>query len=92
MLKDDRIKRERENMKPYILLNDDITFAFSAENQTGTRGGGGRGGDCTKLSPKIRIQPGETAVLVDTEGPGIIQKKLLPGYLGHNSIIRIYWE
>ena len=79
-------------MKPYILLNDDITFAFSAENQTGTRGGGGRGGDCTKLSPKIRIQPGETAILVDTDGPGMIQNMWFTGYVGHNFIIRMYWD
>ena len=26
-------------MKPYLLLTDDQTFAFSAENPTGTRGG-----------------------------------------------------
>ena len=52
-------------MKPYLFLSDDQTFAFSAENPTGTRGGGSRGGDCTKLSPTIRINPGETVVLAD---------------------------
>ena len=47
-------------MKPYYLISDDRTFAFSAENPTGTRGGGSRGGDCTKLRPTVTINPGET--------------------------------
>ena len=60
-------------MNPYYLINDEKTFAFSAENPTGTRAGGSRGGDCTKLRPFATIQPGETLTLVDTDGPGKIQ-------------------
>ena len=33
-------------------------FAFSAENPTGTRAGGSRGGDCTKLFSDVTIHPG----------------------------------
>ena len=40
-------------------------FGFSAENPTGTKGGGTRAKDCEKLSPCIQIQPGETVTLCD---------------------------
>ncbi len=60
-------------MHDYALLSDDRTFAFSAENPSGSRGGGSHGGDCTKLSPTVTIAPGQTVTLVDTDGPGIIQ-------------------
>lgn len=79
-------------MKDYALIRNAETFLFSAENPTGTRGGGGRGGDCTKLSPCISIQPGEERTLVDTEGPGIIQHMWFTGYVGHSFILRMYWE
>ena len=46
-------------MKHYALLSDDHSFAFSAENPTGTRAGGSRGGDCTKLSPTVAIKAGD---------------------------------
>ena len=79
-------------MKSYLLLTDDQTFAFSAENPTGTRGGGSRGGDCTKLSPTVRIDPGETVVLADIAGSGMIQNMWFTGYVGHSFILRIYWD
>ena len=79
-------------MKPYTLLSDDRSFAFSAENPTGTRGGGSRGGDCTKLSPTVTIPAGGTVTLVDIEGPGIIQNMWFTGYVGHSFILRIYWD
>ena len=77
-------------MKDYILADDVRTFAFSAENPTGVRGGGARGGDCTKLRPCIEIHPGETVTLLDTDGPGIIQHIWFTGYVGHSFILRIY--
>ena len=79
-------------MRPYVLLDDEETFAFSAENPTGTRAGGSRGGDCTKLSPTVTIHAGEEAVLVDTDGPGIIRNMWFTGYVGHSFILRIYWD
>ena len=33
-------------------------FGFSAENPTGTKGGGTRAKDCEKLSPCSEMQPG----------------------------------
>ena len=79
-------------MKPYYLISDDRTFAFSAENPTGTRGGGSPGGDCTKLRPTVTINPGETVTLLDTDGPGMIQSIWFTGYVGHSFILRMYWE
>ena len=79
-------------MKTYTLLSDERTFAFSAENQSGQRAGGSRGGDCTKLSPTITIPPGKTVQLDDVEGPGIIQNMWFTGYVGHGFILRIYWD
>jgi hypothetical protein len=68
------------------------TFAFSAENPTGTKGGGARGGECTKLHPCTLIPKGETLTLVDCEGPGIIQNMWFTGYVGHSFVLRIWWE
>ncbi len=76
----------------YYLLSDAETFAFSAENPTGVKGGGTRGGDCTKLSPTVIIPAGQTVTLVDTDGPGMIQHIWFTGYVGHSFIMRIYWE
>ena len=81
-----------EPIARYALIDDASTFAFSAENPTGTRGGGGRGGDCTKLSPTVVIPAGETVTLVDVEGPGIIQNMWFTGYVGHSFILRVYWD
>ena len=79
-------------MKPYSMISNAKTFAFSAENPTGTRAGGSRGGDCTKLSPTVTIRAGETVTLVDTDGPGMIQSTWFTGYVGHSFVIRMYWD
>ena len=79
-------------MKEYTLINNDKTFAFSAENPTGARGGGSRGGDCTKLSPTVTIHAGETVTLAEVEGSGLIQNMWFTGYVGHSFILRIYWD
>lgn len=67
-------------------------FGFSAENPTGTKGGGTRAKDCEKLSPCIQIQPGETVTLCDTDGPGMVTHMWFTGYVGHSFVLRIYWE
>jgi hypothetical protein len=68
------------------------SFAFSAENPTGTHAGGTRGKDCEKLRPCVEIAPGEVLTLVDTEGPGMITHIWLTGYVGHSFVMRIYWD
>ena len=79
-------------MKPYVLLSDDRTFAFSAENPTGVRSGGSCGGDCTKPSPTVLIKAGETVTLADIEASGMIQNMWFTGYVGHSFILRLYWD
>ncbi len=73
-------------------MQDRRSFAYSAENPTGSRNGGTRGGDCSKIRANITINPGETAVLVDTDGPGMITHMWFTGYIGHSFILRIYWD
>ena len=73
-------------------MNDRKSFGFSAENPTGTWGGGSRGGDCEKLRPCIDIAPGETVTLCNTEGPGMITHMWFTGYIGHSFVLRIYWD
>lgn len=73
-------------------LHDRTTFAFSAENPTGTRNGGTRGKDCEKLCPCLSVKPGETVTLCDVDGPGMITHMWFTGYIGHSFIIRVYWE
>ncbi len=68
------------------------SFGFSAENPTGQKGGGTHGKDCEKLRPCIRIEPGETITLCDTEGPGMITHIWFTGYIGHSFVLRIYWD
>ena len=79
-------------MHDYNMIMDSKTFAFSAENPTGERAGGSRGGDCTKLRPTVTIHAGETVELVHAQGPGVIQNMWFTGYVGHSFILRIYWD
>ena len=73
-------------------LQNRSSFCFTAENPTGLKNGGTRGKDCEKLRPCIGIAPGETAVIADTDGPGMITHLWFTGYVGHSFILRIYWE
>ena len=66
---------------PIYTMQDRTTFAFSAENPTGARNGGTRGGDCEKLRPCIDIQPGETATLCDTQVHGLYRPLVCPTHL-----------
>lgn len=75
----------------YILQNR-RTFAFSAENPTGTRSGGTHGKDCEKLNAYLRIKSGETVTLCAVDGPGMITHMWFTGYIGHSFILRMYWD
>ncbi len=68
------------------------TFAFSAENPTGTRGGGKPDHPTMKDSACISIAPGETATLVDCEGPAELRSWWCGGYSGSDFILRVYWD
>ena len=81
------------------------TRSISPENFTGEKGKGGMATDGTgaacardlgvgwKISPSVRIAPGETRTLADVRGSGAIQHiwMTLTGHWRH-SILRIYWD
>lgn len=73
-------------------MKNRTSFAFSAENPTGSRNGGTRGKDCEKLNAFLRIPGGNTVTLVDTDGPGMISHIWFTGYVGHSFVMRIYWD
>jgi hypothetical protein len=84
-------------------LSDQKSRSISAENPNGAKGGGamaeadpngparelGRGWKCR---PSINIPAGETTVLADIDGPGMIQSMWMTGYTGRDFILRIYWD
>ncbi len=81
------------------------TRSISPENFDGEKGKGGMategtGAECArdlsqswKISPSIRIQPGECRELVNIEGPGAIQQIwMTPTGHWRFSVLRIYWD
>ncbi len=81
------------------------TRSISAENFTGEKGRAGMategtGASCArdlgqgwKVSPSVRIQPGETFEMCNIDGPGAIQHIwLTPTGSWRHSILRIYWD
>ena len=86
-------------------LSSAKTRSISPENFTGEKGKGGMategtGAGCArdlgqgwKISPSIRIQPGECRLLADIDEPGAIQQIwMTPTGNWRFSILRIYWD
>lgn len=87
-------------------LSDAKTRSISAENFTGEKGKGGMSttghaakgaardlGRGWKVSPYIRVKPGETFTLGEIQGPGAIQHIwLTPTGHWRYWIIRMYWD
>ncbi len=87
------------------LLSNAKTRSISPENFTGEKGKGGMategtGANCArdlgqgwKISPSIRIEPGECRELANIDGPGAIQQIwMTPTGHWRFSILRIYWD
>ncbi len=87
------------------LLSDAQTRSICAENFTGEKGKAamatdGTGAKCArdlgqgwKLSPCVRIEPGQTLVMADIAGSGAIQHMwVTPTGPWRYSILRIYWD
>lgn len=89
------------------LLSKAKTRSISPENFTGEKGKGGMAtleegnahraardlGQGWKVNPYIHIQPGETFVLAEIDGPGAIQQIwMTPAGTWRNSILRFYWD
>ncbi|MBN2308295.1 MAG: DUF2961 domain-containing protein [Candidatus Hydrogenedentes bacterium] len=86
-------------------LSDAKTRSISAENFTGEKGKGGMATKGTnahcardlgrgwKISPSVRIEPGQTFEVADIAGPGAIQQIwMTPTGNWRFSILRIYWD
>jgi hypothetical protein len=88
-------------------LSDAKTRSISAENKLGEKGGGGRAeigseiseaardlGRGWKVSPCIRIDPGETVTLAAIDGPGAIQHIWFTAAVKfwRSLILRFYWD
>ncbi len=86
-------------------LSDAETRSISAENPSGQKGQGGRATEGTgaraardlgrgwKVSPCIRLQPGEVRTLADVEGPGAVQQIwMTPAGNTRFLILRMYWD
>jgi hypothetical protein len=93
------------NMGNIARLSSARTRSISPENFDGAKGRGGMategtGASCArdlgvgwKLSPSIRIAPGETRTLADISGSGAIQQIwMTPTGHWRHSILRIYWD
>lgn len=86
------------------LLKHAKSRSISPENPTGEKGRGAaavdgpgakaarRLGQGWKISPCIHIEPGNTHVLADIQGPGTIQTMWFTGCLGRDYILRIHWD
>ena len=86
------------------LLSNAKSRSVSAENFTGEKGKGGMAetgpapqcyshlGQGWKVSPKVCIEPGETFVLTNIDGPGVIQSMWFGGQMGSDYILRIFWD
>jgi len=86
-------------------LSDAVTRSISPENFAGEKGKGGMATEGTgagaarglgqgwKVSPSVRIGPGETFELADIEGSGAIQQIwMTPTGHWRFSILRVYWD
>ncbi|MDP9351095.1 MAG: DUF2961 domain-containing protein [Chloroflexota bacterium] len=85
---------------------DSETRSISAENPTGEKGRGGAATEGTganaardlgrgwKVSPSIRIAPGEMATIADIRGTGMIQHIWLTTHTRHwrGLLLRFHWE
>ncbi len=81
------------------------TRSISPENPTGAKAGGARAtagtganaarelGEGWKISPSVKIGPGDTHVMADINGSGAIQHIwLTPTGRWRNGILRVYWD
>lgn len=86
-------------------LSSAQTRSISPENFTGEKGRGGMATDGTgagpsrelgqgwKVSPSIVIEPNESRVIADIDGPGAIQHIwMTPTGTWRHSILRVYWD
>ncbi|TVR49080.1 MAG: DUF2961 domain-containing protein [Puniceicoccaceae bacterium] len=92
-------------LDPLSNLDDAESRSISPENFTGEKGGGGKATEGTgsrpardlgpgwKISPSVRIEPGQIFDLADIAGPGTIEQIwMTPTGPWRWSILRMYWD
>jgi D-arabinan exo alpha-(1,3)/(1,5)-arabinofuranosidase (non-reducing end) len=92
-------------MADLALLTDGRSRSISPENPTGEPNAGGRStigtgaqyavdlGQGWKISPSVKIDPGETYTMADIEGSGAVKQLwLTPSGNWRFSILRVYWD
>jgi Protein of unknown function (DUF2961) len=93
------------NLSNLYRTSEAQTFSISPENLTGEKGKGGMAtqgtgasaardlGQGWKISPSIRVEPGQTLTLADISGSGAIQHIwMTPTGDWRLSILRMYWD
>ncbi len=93
------------NLSDLYRLSNAKTYSISPENLTGEKGEGGKATEGTgaqaarelgkgwKISPSIRIEPGQTFTLADIEGSGEIEHIwMTPTGNWRLTILRMYWD
>jgi hypothetical protein len=93
------------NLGNLPLLSDAETRSISAENPDGRKGGGARAvpdeaspavmlGQGWKVRPWITLPAGDTTVLADVQGPGVIQHIWLTvsPQAYRDTVLRFYWD
>lgn len=94
------------NLSSLTKITNAESRSISAENFTGEKGKGamateGTGKDCArdlgtgwKISPSIRLQPGETFQLAQIAGPGMIKHIWIVDDCSKNRklVLRMYWD
>ena len=93
------------NMGSLPRLSDAKTRSVSPESLTGEKGKGGMATEGTgknaarelgqgwKVSPSVRIEAGQTFLMADIKGPGVIQHIwMTPTGDNRLNILRIYWD
>ncbi|MBL9137484.1 MAG: DUF2961 domain-containing protein [Verrucomicrobiales bacterium] len=83
---------------PLYRMSEAQTRWISPENPTGAKGAGGQANRGAKGAAFIVVKPGETAVLADIRGAGIIHRMWLSGTIPRNPeqrrLVRLemYWD
>jgi hypothetical protein len=93
------------NLSNIYRLSDAKTYSISPENLSGEKGAGGKATEGTgapaarelgqgwKISPSIRIEPGQTFTLADIQGSGEIEHIwMTPTGNWRLTILRMYWD
>ncbi len=78
-------------MFDFLSVTSAESFLFTAENPTGTKGGGTAGINDKPHGHRF-IEAGETYTLAEVDGPGKIEQIWFTGSVSRRLILRMYWD